>query len=38
VNDRLLPRRPYIHQPRAWEIDRHLKRLLPELVGGIRIE
>lgn len=38
VNDRLQPRRPYIHQPRAWEIDRHMKRLLPELVGGIRIE
>jgi hypothetical protein len=38
VNDRLLPRRPYIHQPRAWEIDKQLKRLLPELVGTIRIE
>jgi hypothetical protein len=38
VNDRLLPRRPYIHQPRAWEIDQHLKQLLPEFVGAIRIE
>ena len=38
VNDRLQPRRPYIHQPRAWEIDKHLKRLLPELVEAIRIE
>ena len=38
VNDRPMPRRPYIHQPRAWEIDQHLKRLLPELVGAIRIE
>jgi hypothetical protein len=38
VNDRLMPRRPYIHQPRAWEIDQQLKRLLPELVGAIRIE
>ena len=38
VNDRLQPRRPYIHQPRAWEIDQHMKRLLPEFVGTIRIE
>jgi hypothetical protein len=38
VNDRLMPRRPYIHQPRAWEIDQHLKRLLPELVENIAIE
>jgi hypothetical protein len=38
VNDRIYPRRPYIHQPNAWEIDAHLKRLLPELFGGIRIE
>jgi hypothetical protein len=27
-----------IHQPRAFEIDEHLKRLLPELFAGIRIE
>ena len=38
VNDRPMPRRPYIHQPRAWEIDQHLKKLLPEFVGGVRIE
>jgi hypothetical protein len=38
VNDRPMPRRPYIHQPRAWEIDQHLKKLLPEFVGAIRIE
>jgi hypothetical protein len=38
VNDRLYPRRPYIHQPKAWEIDKHLKRLLPELVESVRIE
>jgi hypothetical protein len=38
VNDRLQPRRPYIHQPRAWEIDQHMKQLLPDLVGAIRIE
>lgn len=38
VNDRLYPRRPYAHQPKAWEIDRHLKRLLPQLVEAVRIE
>ena len=38
VNDRLLPRRPYIHQPRAFEIDKQLKRLLPELVEAVRVE
>jgi hypothetical protein len=38
VNDRPMPRRPYIHQPRAWEIDQHLKKLLPEFVGAIPIE
>ena len=38
VNDRPMPRRPYIHQPRAWEIHQHLKKLLPEFVGTIPIE
>jgi len=38
VNDRLMPRRPYHHQPRAFEIDRHLKRLLPKLYIHIEIE
>jgi hypothetical protein len=38
INDRLMPRRPYHYQPRAFEIDRHLKRLLPELYSNIKIE
>jgi len=38
VNDRLQPRRPYIHEPRAFEIDGHLNRLLPTFVDSIRIE
>jgi hypothetical protein len=38
VNDRPMPRRPYIYQPQAWEIDKHLNRLLPKLVGTVRIE
>jgi hypothetical protein len=38
VNDRPMPRRPYIYQPRAWDIDKNLKRLLPEYIGAVRIE
>ena len=38
VNDRLMPRRAYHYQPRAFEIDQHLKRLLPELFESIEIE
>ena len=38
VNDRLYPRRPLAHEPMAWQIDQYLKRLLPELFDGIRIE
>jgi hypothetical protein len=38
VNDRLMPRRPYIHQPKAWEIDSRLQILLPEFVKEVRIE
>jgi hypothetical protein len=38
MNDRIMPRRPFHYQPRAWEIDQHLKRLLPELVEQIEIE
>jgi len=38
VNDRLMPRRAYHHQPRAFEIDQHLKRLLPEIFPAIKIE
>jgi len=38
VNDRLMPRRAYHHQPRAFEIDQHLQRLLPALYVDIEIE
>lgn len=38
VNDRLYPRRPYAEQPKAFEIDKHLQNLLPELVKAVRIE
>jgi len=38
VNDRPMPRRPYIYQPMAFEIDKQLKRLLPELFENIEIE
>ena len=38
VNDRLYPRRPLANEPKAWNIDQVLKKLLPELFDGIRIE
>ena len=38
VNDRIYPRRPFVHQPRAGEIDRLLSASLPELFGRIRLE
>lgn len=38
VNDRLYPRRPFIHQPKAWQIDQLLNELLPALFNNIRIE
>jgi len=38
VNDRLMPRRAYHYQPRAFEIDQHLERFLPDLFGSIEIE
>jgi hypothetical protein len=38
VNDRLYPRRPLAHEPMAWKIDQYLRRLLPKLFAGIRIE
>jgi hypothetical protein len=38
VNDRLLPRRPFIHQPNASEIDRLLFENVPDEVRMIRIE
>ena len=38
VNDRIFPRRPFRHQPRAFDIDRALLRLLPNLYPTLRIE
>jgi len=38
VNDRIFPRRPFMYQPRAWEIDQFLHRLLPDLFETVRIE
>lgn len=38
VNDRLMPRRPFIHQPKSSDIDTLLQRLLPEQFAAIRIE
>lgn len=38
VNDRLYPRRPFIHQPNAMAIDKLLQRKLPAQFKAIRIE
>ena len=38
VNDRLYPRRPFIHQPNAGKIDSLLQRKLPGYFEKIRIE
>jgi hypothetical protein len=38
VNDRLYPRRPFIYQPRAGQIDALLSRELPRYFSRIRIE
>jgi hypothetical protein len=38
VNDRLHPRRPFIHQPKARQIDALLQRELPAYFSRIRIE
>lgn len=38
VNDRLYPRRPFIHQPRAGDIDRLLHESLPDYFRRIRFE
>ncbi|MBI5938001.1 MAG: gamma-glutamylcyclotransferase [Betaproteobacteria bacterium] len=38
VNDRIYPRRPFIHQPNAGAIDALLLRKLPEQFKAIRIE
>ena len=38
VNDRLYPRRPFIYQPKARDIDRLLAKELPKYFGRIRLE
>jgi hypothetical protein len=38
VNDRIYPRRPFIHQKQAWKIDRLLHKQIPETFKQIRIE
>ena len=38
VNDRLYPRRPFIYQPKARQIDALLAQQLPEYFARIRIE
>jgi hypothetical protein len=38
VNDRIYPRRPFMYQPSAGEIDQRLNTLLPEIVDAINIE
>jgi cation transport regulator ChaC len=38
VNDRIFPRRPWIYQPKAFEIDRLLKKNVPAQFSHIRIE
>jgi hypothetical protein len=38
VNDRIYPRRPFIYQPKAWQIDRLLETALPALFNNIILE
>jgi hypothetical protein len=38
VNDRIYPRRPFVYQPRAREIDSLLAKELPRIFSRIRIE
>ena len=38
VNDRIYPRRPFVFQPRAGQIDRLLSTQLPHFFARIRIE
>ena len=38
VNDRIYPRRPFVFQPRAGQIDRLLSTQLPQYFARIRIE
>ncbi len=38
VNDRIYPRRPFIYQPKALQIDRLLSTRLPQYFSRIKIE
>lgn len=38
VNDRIYPRRPFIYQPKASQIDRLLNEVIPEFFEKIKIE
>ena len=38
VNDRVYPRRPFVYQPKAGQIDGLLKQQLPQYFSRIRIE
>lgn len=38
VNDRLQPRRPFIHEPLSGQIDALLHRLVPDAFAAIRLE
>jgi hypothetical protein len=38
VNDRIYPRRPFVYQPNAMEIDRLLSQQLPQYFSKIKIE
>lgn len=38
VNDRIYPRRPFVFQPRAGQIDRLLSTQLPQFFARIKIE
>jgi len=38
VNDRIYPRRPFIYQPKAWQIDQLLYEVVPEFFEKIKIE
>ena len=38
INDRVLPRRPFIYEPLAWKIDRILEHNIPKFYKMIRVE
>lgn len=38
VNDRIYPRRPFLYQPKAFQIDRLLNEVIPQFFEKIKIE